>query len=232
MIGWAPMTSEWRHFCHIRPKKKGFAGGAVRPTALEIQKNVSDIKDVKSKGLQNCYLGFLKFLDFNPQKIRKIFFNITAKKSNFLISKKRNKCDSPYRLLFTYRIWDRYLFFGQVMAKKKLQNWWQSNFQTQFSAILDVVAQNKDHHWTPRDKLNRINTHFMQNYQLWNLTFFYLTLTWPSTESDLNRTWWSYNRHHWVGNEKLAIKHASHSPRKVGFICWPLVTWPGIISDL
>ena len=71
IIGWALMTSEWHHFCHFRPKKKGFAGGAVRPTALEIHKNVSDIKDVESKGLQNGYLGFfrfLKFLDFDPQK--------------------------------------------------------------------------------------------------------------------------------------------------------------------
>ena len=55
-------------------------------------------------------------------------------------------------------------FFGQVIAKNcsKLMT---SNFQTQFLAILDVVAQNKDRHWPPRDELNRINIHFMQNYQ-------------------------------------------------------------------
>ena len=48
-------------------KKKGFAGGAVRPTA-RYRKVFPDIKDVESKGLQNCYLGFLKFLDFDLQK--------------------------------------------------------------------------------------------------------------------------------------------------------------------
>ena len=41
--------------------KKGFAGRAVRPTTLEIQKNVSDIKGVESKGLQNCYFNFSNF---------------------------------------------------------------------------------------------------------------------------------------------------------------------------
>ena len=52
-----------------------------------------------------------------------------------------------------------------------------SNFQTQFLAILDHVAQNKDHHWTRRDELHRFDTQFMQKYQLKNLTFFDLTLT-------------------------------------------------------
>ena len=44
--------------------KKGFAGRAVRPTALKIQKNVQDIKGVELLGLQNCYLKILDFLEF------------------------------------------------------------------------------------------------------------------------------------------------------------------------
>ena len=38
-------------FLPFSTQKKGFAGGAVRPTPLEIKKNVTDIKDVESKEL-------------------------------------------------------------------------------------------------------------------------------------------------------------------------------------
>ena len=60
--------------------KKGFAGRAVRPIALQIQKNDKDIKAVDWTGLQNCYLGFLKFLDFDPQKSKNRFFEYNSQK--------------------------------------------------------------------------------------------------------------------------------------------------------
>ena len=114
MIGWALMTSEWRHFCHFRPKKR-FRGRSCQAYSFRDTKNTLDVNDVESKGLQNCLLEFLKFLDFDTQKLKKM--NITFKKSFkrsekiFEFRKTRNICDSPYRLLFTYQIWDRYLFF-------------------------------------------------------------------------------------------------------------------------
>ena len=48
--------------------KKGFAGRAVRPTALKIQKNARDIKDVELLGLQKIYLEILDFWNFDPHK--------------------------------------------------------------------------------------------------------------------------------------------------------------------
>ena len=51
--------------------KKGFAGRAVRPTALKIQKNVQDIKGVELLGLQNCHLEILDFWNFDPYKLKK-----------------------------------------------------------------------------------------------------------------------------------------------------------------
>ena len=46
--------------------KKGFAGRAVRPTDLKIQKNVQDIKGVELLGLQNCDLEIFDFLLLTP----------------------------------------------------------------------------------------------------------------------------------------------------------------------
>ena len=43
------------------------------PTVLEIAQNVRGQKDAQETGLQNCYLGFLKFVDFNPQQLKKRF---------------------------------------------------------------------------------------------------------------------------------------------------------------
>ena len=48
--------------------KKDFAGRAVRPTALKIQKNVKDINGVELIGLQHCYLKTLDFWNFDPHK--------------------------------------------------------------------------------------------------------------------------------------------------------------------
>ena len=57
------MTSERRHVLPFSAKKKkGFAGRAVRPTALKIQKYVQDIKGVELLELQNCYLEILDVL--------------------------------------------------------------------------------------------------------------------------------------------------------------------------
>ena len=67
------MTSEWRHVLPFSDKKKGFAGRAVRPTALKIQKNTQDIKDVEILRLQNCNLKILNFVEFRPPKIKKTF---------------------------------------------------------------------------------------------------------------------------------------------------------------
>ena len=67
MIGCPQMTSEWRHVLPFSAKKKGFAGRAVRPTALKIQKNVQDIKGVKLLGVQNCYLKIVNFWNSTPQ---------------------------------------------------------------------------------------------------------------------------------------------------------------------
>ena len=49
-------------------KKKGFAGRAVRPTALKIQKNVQDIKCVELIGVHNCYLDIVNLWNFEPKK--------------------------------------------------------------------------------------------------------------------------------------------------------------------
>ena len=97
--------------------KKDFAGRAVRPTALKIQKNVRDIKYVEWLGLQNCCLEILIFWIFDPKNKTKM--NVFQKNpKSFSICKKRNVCHSPYQFLSTYQILDRYLFFGQVIAKK------------------------------------------------------------------------------------------------------------------
>ena len=64
----------------------------------------------------------------------------------------------------------------------------------------------------------------------------YLTLTWPwpdlHQKSPLNRLRWSSNQYYWVWNEKMSMKHTSHGPIKIWFMCWPLVTcprWPDLI---
>ena len=138
------------------------------------------------------------------------------------------------------------IFFYKVTAKKlhsKLVT--SGQIFKLFFVVIDHLQQNEDHHWIPRDQLHRIYIFYMQKCQLKNLTFLsdltffifpspYLTLSWPDLhQSNLNRFWLSSNQFHWVGNEKLALIHASHGPIIVGFMCGPLVScplWPDVIS--
>ena len=69
---------------------------------------------------------------FWPPKSKKLFFGYNNKKSQKISGlKKRNLYDSPYYLPSTHQIWDRYLFFGQVV-ERKLQNWWGHIFKLNF----------------------------------------------------------------------------------------------------
>ena len=120
------------------------------------------------------------------------------------------------------------------MAKKTTQNWWRQKL-TLFLPLLMTYNKTKTTIGFPVISCIEKTPFICKNINLKIWLFLpdlNLILTWPSPESYLNRLWWSSNRFHWVGNEKLAIKHASRGPIKIGFMCWPLVTcplWPDLI---
>ena len=127
----------------------------------------------------------LKTIGFWPPKIKSSFFNITAKKSKkfFWISKKRNICDSSYCLLFTYQIWDRYLFFRQAIAKKlfKIDDVKFSNSILSNSRLCSAKQRLPlDSPW--QDKSNQ--------YQFYvKLSTLKLDLFWPDLDLTSNRKW-------------------------------------------
>ena len=48
----------------------------------------------------------------------------------------------------------------------------RQNFQSQILAVLNVVHENKLHHWNPETKLHKIHVFLIKNVECPNLTFF------------------------------------------------------------
>ena len=83
-------------------------------------------------------------MEFRPPKIKK---NIFAKNPIFFdLLKNGIYVIGPSNFYSHTKFWIDTSFFGQVIAKKKTSKLMTSNFQTQFLAIIDHVAQNKGHH--------------------------------------------------------------------------------------
>ena len=110
-------------FCHFRPKKD-LREKTCQDYSFEDTEKWSDIKGVELTGLQNCYLEFLKFLCFDPQKSKKHFFYIFAKKSKKFLSFEKTGIyvivPTVFSLHTKFQIDTS--FFGQVIAKKLFKN--------------------------------------------------------------------------------------------------------------
>ena len=153
------------------------------------------------------------------EKLKKfpIFF------SNF--EKNRNICDSPCALRYTYQILDRYLFFGQVIAKKLLKIDDVKFLNSIFSNSRPRSAKRRPPLNSPwRAASNRYPFYAKISTLKFDLIWpdLDLTLTWPWPKRDLSwpqRLPDPYNR---ICHVKWTIKHVSHDT----FILWPPVTWP------
>ena len=163
-------------FCRFRPQKKRFRGKSCQAYSFKIKKNVQDIKGVEVLRLQYCYLKILNFWNFDAKNKKHFFIYLPKNQKGFRFAK-----HGIYMIaltnFFSHTKFQIDISFLAKLQRKNCKKLITSNFETQFLAILDHVAQNKDHHQTRRDELHRFDTHFMKKYQLLKLTFFDLILT-------------------------------------------------------
>ena len=87
--------------------------------SFDVRRNPKAPNGVKSNALQNGYLGFLLFFDFDPKKSKFRFFAklLPIKSEVFKLSQKRYICNRDTHNAHTK--FQSNIFFGCAMAKKK-----------------------------------------------------------------------------------------------------------------
>ena len=141
----------------------------------EVNRKQKVSKQRKLNFLQDGYLGFSTFLDFDPQNYKKqVFSGKSALRSNMFKIFKKHESSSHAKFQIRISIFDPKMNVisvkcGDVIKRNHI-----------FGPFIDIVHKNKLHRWIPEMKLNRKSAFYFQHFEFWKLTFF--DLFWPDLE--------------------------------------------------